>query len=51
MEDCSYAGGMGLAVEAAAARAAPLWAAFTQQPAVAGRGYTAAGVEKYKVEW
>ena len=51
MEDCGYARGVGLAVEAAGARAAPLRATFTAQPSVKGRGYAAAGVDKYLVEW
>lgn len=51
MEDCAYAGGMRLAVEAAFVRLAPLRAAFTAQPAVKGRGYDAAGLDQYKVEW
>lgn len=51
MEDCAYASGVGLAVEAAEARAAVLRAAFTAQPSVKGRGYRAAGLHAYKVEW
>ena len=46
-----HAGGVRLAVRAAGARLAPLRATFTAQPAVKGRGYEAAGLDKYEAEW
>jgi hypothetical protein len=51
MEDCTYAGGVRLAVEAASTRSSPLRATFTAQPAVKTKGYEEARLNAYRFEW
>ena len=51
MEDCDYAGGVRLAVEAAYARSVPLRSTFTAQPAVKDIGFDSARLLEYKFQW
>ena len=51
MEDCDYAGGVRLAVEAAYARSMPLRSTFTAQPAVKDVGFDNARLLEYKFQW
>ena len=51
MGDCTYAGGVRLAVEAASTRSSPLRAMFTAQPAVKTKGYEDARMEAHRFQW